>query len=376
MTAFFHARAVDENLDQRPGRRQLVEGAAVDLEGDPFLGPAVRRGLPVVGAQRAVERVEEAPQDAVLVERRHRLERGGELVLERIDALLARVRRGLAQGGIEARHEEVGHQAGDRRVGAERALHVILAEGDAGLPQVLGVGAQDRDLAPGKPRPQHQPVQPVAFQRACPQFVDRLDKARSDAGEIDRRLVDGLDAQHLQGHGLAAGRVQQERHFAQHPEPEMLGRRQDVGQRDRFLGMEQTQGEAMRGRAGFAVEAHAERLALQGRLQWAEVGHRLVGVETVAVNRGEPVAPAAGGGAALDLAETRLQGRAKVVAPRGRGLGERLLELGKVGRRRIVGRELQRVERLGERRIAADRGRDRGHLAVPRLLEEGGETVA
>ena len=156
----------------------------------------------------------------------------------------------------------------------------------------------------------------------------------------------------------------------------MFGRRQDVGQRDRFLGMEQTQGEAMRGRAGFAVETHAERLALQGRLQRAEVGHRLGGVETVAIDRGEPVAPAAGGGAALDFAETRLQGRAKVVAPRGRGLGERLLELGKVGRRRIVGRELQRVERLGERRIAADRGGDRGHLAVPRLLEDGGETVA
>ena len=34
-----HARAVDEDFDQRPGRRQLVEGAAVDLEGDPFLGP-------------------------------------------------------------------------------------------------------------------------------------------------------------------------------------------------------------------------------------------------------------------------------------------------------------------------------------------------
>ena len=72
-------------------------------------------------------------------------------------------------------------QAGDRRIGAERALHVVLAEGDAGLPQVLGVGAQDRDLAPGKPRPQHQPVQPVALQRAGPQLVDRLDKARSDA---------------------------------------------------------------------------------------------------------------------------------------------------------------------------------------------------
>ena len=41
-----HARAVDEDLDQRPRRRQLVDGAAVDLDGDPVLA-----GLPVVGAQ-------------------------------------------------------------------------------------------------------------------------------------------------------------------------------------------------------------------------------------------------------------------------------------------------------------------------------------
>ena len=94
-------------------------------------------------------------------------------------------------------------QPGDRRIGAERALHVVLAEGDAGLAQVLGVGAQDRDLAPGEPGAQHQPVQPVALQRAGPQLVERLGEARPDRGEIDRRLVGGLDAQHLQRHRLA-----------------------------------------------------------------------------------------------------------------------------------------------------------------------------
>ena len=155
----------------------------------------------------------------------------------------------------------------------------------------------------------------------------------------------------------------------------MFGRRQDVGQGDRLARMEQAQGEAVQRRVGVALETHAERLAAQRRLQRREIGHRLGGIETVAIDRREPVAPAAGGGAAFDLAKRRLQGGTKAVAPRGRRLDERLLELGEVGRRRIVGLELQRVERLGERRVAADRGGDRRHLAVPCLLEDRGEAV-
>ena len=327
-----HARAVDEDLDQRPRRRQFVDGAAVDLEGDPVLGRAVRSGLPVIGAQGAAQRIPEAPQDAVLVERGDCFERGGELALDRVDLFLALVRRGLAQGGIEARQEEVGHQPRDRRIGAERALHVFLAEGDAGLSQVLGVGAQDRDLAPGKPGAQHQAVQPVAFQGARPQFVDRLDEARPDRQKVDRRLVHGLDGQHLQGDRLGAGSVQQERHFAQDPQAEMFGRRQDVGQRDRLARMEQAQGEAVQRLVGVALETHAEGLAIQCRLQRREIGHRLGGIETVAIDRREPVAPAARRGAAFDLAKLRLQGGAQAVAPRGRGLDQCLLELREVGR--------------------------------------------
>src|SRR6185312_15759664 len=35
-----HTRAVDEDLHHRPRRGQIVNHAAVDLEGDPFLGSA------------------------------------------------------------------------------------------------------------------------------------------------------------------------------------------------------------------------------------------------------------------------------------------------------------------------------------------------
>ena len=254
--------------------------------------------------------------------------------------------------GVEARQEEIDHQAGDRRIGAQRALHVVLAEGNAGLPEVLGIGAQDGDLAPRESGRQHQPVEPVALERAGPHLVERLGEARPCRGEVDRRLVRRLDAQDLQRHGVAvdAGGRQPERRLAQHPQAEILGERQDVGQRDRRLGMEQAHGKAVSGQPGGTVEAHAQGAAGKGCLHRLEVGDGLGGVEAVAIDGGEPVAPAAGGGAALDLALLVLQGGAEAVAPRGRGFGQRALELGEIGRRRVVGVELQRVEHLGQGR--------------------------
>jgi hypothetical protein len=95
----FHARAVDEDLDQRPRRGKLVDGAAVDLEGDPLLV------LPVVGAQRAAHGIEEAAQDAVFIERGHRIEFPRERRLDGLDVRLAGLGLRGAQSGLEARDE-------------------------------------------------------------------------------------------------------------------------------------------------------------------------------------------------------------------------------------------------------------------------------
>ena len=131
----FHARAVDEDLDQRARRRQLVDQAAVDLERDPLLGE------PVVGAQRAAHGIEKAPQDAVFVERGDGFQRDGEPGLDGLDARLAIRRCRRTQRWIEARHEELNRTARDRRVSDQRPLHIVLAERNAGLAQVFGVGA-------------------------------------------------------------------------------------------------------------------------------------------------------------------------------------------------------------------------------------------
>jgi hypothetical protein len=220
---------------------------------------------------------------------------------------------------------------------------------------------------------------PVVLQRARPQTIERLDEARPGLRQIDRRLVGRLDPQHLQRHAVAplvAGMdLQPERRLAQDPQPEILGERQDVGQRDRLPGMEQAHREAMRRHAGAPAQPHAEVAALQRPLQRLDIGDRLPGIEAVAIGRGEPGSPAAIGLSAFDLAELLLQGDAQPVVPRGRGVSERALELGEIGRGAVRRVELDGVERLGERGIGAAGAGDRGHRAVPGGLQDVAEAL-
>ena len=174
-----HARAVDEDLDQWPGRRQLVDGAAVDLYRNPVLRRPIRGGLPEIGPQGAADGIEEAPQDTVLVERGDGLQRRRDSGRNLLAPRLAGIGSGFAQYRVEAGTEEVDEAAGDRGIGRERPLHVILAEGHAGLPQVLGIGAQHGDLAPIEAGAQHQAIEPVVFERTRPQLLDRLDEAQA-----------------------------------------------------------------------------------------------------------------------------------------------------------------------------------------------------
>ena len=55
---------------------------------------------------------------------------------------------GRLLGGVEQRAEQPHQAAREPRIVGERLLHIDLAEGDAGLAQIFGIGAQDADLAP------------------------------------------------------------------------------------------------------------------------------------------------------------------------------------------------------------------------------------
>src|SRR5262249_28583545 len=147
------------DLDQRTRQRQLVEGARIELEGEERLPLLLRGALEEIGAQRRLDDVEVTAQDAVLVEVGDAVEAALNLRDDRGGALGDATLVGRVEEGAEKLHQ----QASDRRVARQRLLHIRLAEGDAGLAQILAVGTQDRDLAPVEVGDQHEAVEAVVL---------------------------------------------------------------------------------------------------------------------------------------------------------------------------------------------------------------------
>src|SRR5262249_56832892 len=86
MHAFDPGR-INEDLVERPRQRHGVKPAARKLDGDEVLRVSTGVDLVEVGADRRLDRIDEATQDAVLVEALHASQRGldrtGELGLPR-----------------------------------------------------------------------------------------------------------------------------------------------------------------------------------------------------------------------------------------------------------------------------------------------------
>src|SRR5690606_32530745 len=118
-----HPRAVDENLDERAGQRQLVNFAAVEFEG--IIGPAllIAPMLKEIGPERVENEIEEAAQDAVFIEAGHRIKQRPYPLNDdgrRFVAILPGCR-------IEADVEKLDDTANDFGVAAENIHHIGLA---------------------------------------------------------------------------------------------------------------------------------------------------------------------------------------------------------------------------------------------------------
>ncbi len=131
---------------------------------------------------------------------------------------------------IVARVEQIDDQLGDIGIARERLLHVILAEGEAGLAQEFGGRAQDGDVAPGQACADDQTIEAVAFRFARHDGVKRFFQRRLDVGEIGGRSVGALH-QEIEHGGVALPAVAGlERDgigiFRDHLEAEILEHRQ------------------------------------------------------------------------------------------------------------------------------------------------------
>ena len=277
---------------------------------------------------------------------------------------------------------------------AERVLHVRLAEGAAGLAQVLGDCAQDGDLACGQPRREDEPVEAVVLGLTPPGARERvlehlahvvrlelgsLVVAEPEVVDPDRRPVGGLDLV---------------RALVADPDAHVLEQRQHVREEDRLARADELEGEVVERRVERDVEAHPEIAVGIEPLDPLDVGHRLPGGEVLAVGAGERLAVALEERAGALLADLLGERVAEVVRPGARRFRQTRLDLGDVvlrNRTRLgVDDDVEAGQhRLGDTRAVVDaRAAERrledllnplpvpGVEALARQVDETGEEAA
>jgi hypothetical protein len=385
-----HPRRVDEDLEHRPGRRQVGDAGRVELEGEVRLRPPVVAGLEVGRPQHRLDHAEEAAQDPVLVEARDLVEVSLELADERLGPRV----RGPPPARLEAKAKELDQPAGDSGVRGQALLHVRLAEGAARLAQVLGDRAQQRDLAPGQPGAEDEPVEAVVLDVAVPGFgkglledgahavglvLDFLAVVEAEVVDPDRRAVERRDLV-----GPLVG----------HLHPHVLEQREDVREQDRRARAEQLERQVPGPGFEREVEAQVEVACGVEALDPVDVGDRGARREVLPIGGRERLAvPLEQPGAAL-LAQLRDERVLQVVAPGARDRDEPRLDLADVelrgrARRRVDDHVEANEHRLGDPRRVVDADAAEGVLedlldplanvrvvALEREVDEAGDEPA
>lgn len=190
---------------------------------------AVVRLLEEVGAQGGLDDGEEGPQDPVLVERGDLVQGPVQLLQEPVGQLGAGALAARGHPGLEERDE----QPGGVDVVAERGLHVVLAEGGSGLPQVLRVGAQHHGLPPVQPGAEDQRVEAVVLRLILPDGGEGFLEA--EAGVVGEVAAVAVGQRHPQPEvvdpGVRAVRAAQlVRPLVDDLDAELLERREDGGE--------------------------------------------------------------------------------------------------------------------------------------------------
>ena len=267
------ARAVDENLAQRLGQGQFVNSLGIELERHVFLGPPTGRRLKEIGAEGRVHDVEETAQNTVFVGADHGIQAASQASLDAFHRCLS----ALGLGGIEQGHEKIDDQLRQGPVVGKGLFHIGLGKGDAGLAQVLGVRPEDHHLAPGHAGERHQRVEAVAFGFAQPNAAERVLEIIADAVRVDVRAVLGCQPEVVDHHFAVA--VFSEHHvvgrFVNHLEAHVLEQRQHIRKRYRPVRVIDHEADMAPGRAGPAVEAHADFARRQHLFDFNDVNQRL-----------------------------------------------------------------------------------------------------
>ena len=192
----FDAGRIDEDLVERPRQRQAFHLGAFELERDGLARQPVALELEEVGADRRLDEVDEAAQDAVVVE-------AGDVLQLLLDG---GADRGFGRGAlrlvldprIEARIEQLDESRGDGAVPGEGLGEIILRVGDLDLAQVAAERPHHGDVAPAEPRLEDEAVEGVRLgeapeqgeQRRLDQILDLVDVDDAARGALERHVVE------------------------------------------------------------------------------------------------------------------------------------------------------------------------------------------
>ena len=215
-----HARAVDPDFAPRHRRRQAGNAMTVELERQR-LG---RGGHEGVGAQDCGDDIVIGTQDAVVVDRRHRVE----TVVDRLACLFDR-RGGVGLGGIVRGVEPVDQRLGHLRCAPQRIDYGGEAVAHARLTQIAEPGAQQHHAARRQPDIDDQPVEGVVFSLIFEHRGNRALEHRLVA--VAEAIVAGRNQEIVDKAVVVAGQFG--RHFLDHAEAEILQHRHRIAERDR-----------------------------------------------------------------------------------------------------------------------------------------------
>ena len=186
---------VHENFVERARGGHTLERTAPELQRDEMFRQPIGVDLIEIGAKGGLHRVDEAAQDAILIEAFDLPQRGFDGCDDLSLACLALVRR-LIGARIEARLEQTYDIGGDGRMLDQRRPHVVLGVGHADLPQEARNGADQGHVTPHHPCRQHERVVAVVLRAAAHHDQERRLETLLDGLEIDGASIRALE-QHV-----------------------------------------------------------------------------------------------------------------------------------------------------------------------------------
>ena len=158
----FHARRINKDFVERPRQRQVGQLAAFELDRNQRLELTIFVGLVVICTDGRLHGIDEAAEDAVLVQTLDRLQFLFDL---RDDRALLFVSAGI-RARIEAGMKQFDNIGGNAGMLHQRRPHVVLRIGHADLPQKSRQRADQRNVAPGQTTMQRERVVAVILGRA------------------------------------------------------------------------------------------------------------------------------------------------------------------------------------------------------------------